>query len=235
MAVIINGDTGIDKITDGSVTTADLASTLDLSGKTMTYGNLPAANLSGSLPAIDGSNLTSIPAANLTGSLPAIDGSALTNLPAGGKILQVVTNNYTGTVGYNVNSWVNITQLATTITPSSTSSKIIVMGMINSSGYDHDFALYRNGSVISSAIGASPSSRAHSTFSTANAGDGGNDTINSHILYTDSPSSTSAQTYQIYVYPTNNFTLYINRSQDDSNNFNRPRTISHIILMEVGA
>lgn len=60
MAVIINGDTGIDKITDGSVTTADLASTLDLSGKTMTYGNLPAANLTGSLPAVDGSNLTGI-------------------------------------------------------------------------------------------------------------------------------------------------------------------------------
>jgi len=36
MAVIINGDTGIDKITDGSVVADDLASTLDLSGKTIT-------------------------------------------------------------------------------------------------------------------------------------------------------------------------------------------------------
>lgn len=36
MAVIINGDTGIDKITDGSVVADDLASTLDLSGKTVT-------------------------------------------------------------------------------------------------------------------------------------------------------------------------------------------------------
>ena len=36
MSVIINGDTGIDKITDGSVVADDLASTLDLSGKTVT-------------------------------------------------------------------------------------------------------------------------------------------------------------------------------------------------------
>jgi len=36
MAVIINGDTGIDKITDGSVVADDLSSTLDLSSKTIT-------------------------------------------------------------------------------------------------------------------------------------------------------------------------------------------------------
>jgi hypothetical protein len=36
MAVNISGDTGIDKITDGSVVADDLASTLDLSGKTIT-------------------------------------------------------------------------------------------------------------------------------------------------------------------------------------------------------
>ena len=36
MSVIIDGDTGIDKITDGSVVADDLASTLDLSSKTVT-------------------------------------------------------------------------------------------------------------------------------------------------------------------------------------------------------
>lgn len=39
MAVIINGDTGIDKITDGSVVADDLASTLDLSSKTITLAD----------------------------------------------------------------------------------------------------------------------------------------------------------------------------------------------------
>ena len=53
-------------------------------------GALPAANLTGSLPAINGSNLTSLSAPNLTGALPAIDGSNLTGISSGGmtKITQ---------------------------------------------------------------------------------------------------------------------------------------------------
>ena len=44
--------------------------------------NLPAANITGTLPAISAANLTNIPAANVTGTLPAISGANLTNLPA---------------------------------------------------------------------------------------------------------------------------------------------------------
>tara|TARA_B100000927_G_scaffold287761_1_gene281184 strand:+ start:785 stop:1600 length:816 start_codon:yes stop_codon:yes gene_type:complete len=50
-----------------------------------------AANLTGSLPAIDGSALTSLSSANLTGSLPAIDGSALTGIGGGGGALEFVS------------------------------------------------------------------------------------------------------------------------------------------------
>lgn len=45
-----------------------------------TSGSIPSVNLTGSLPAIDGSALTNLSAGNLTGALPAIDGSALTNI-----------------------------------------------------------------------------------------------------------------------------------------------------------
>ena len=44
--------------------------------------NLPAANVTGTLPAISGANLTSLPAANLTGALPAISGANLTGIAA---------------------------------------------------------------------------------------------------------------------------------------------------------
>ena len=44
--------------------------------------NLPAANLTGTLPAISGANLTNLPAANLTGTLPAISGANLTSVDA---------------------------------------------------------------------------------------------------------------------------------------------------------
>ena len=59
MAVIINGDTGIDKITDGSIVAADigagevgatqLASTLDLSGKTVTLATSAILNANAGL------------------------------------------------------------------------------------------------------------------------------------------------------------------------------------------
>lgn len=52
----------------------------DGNGSSLT--SLPAANLTGTLPAISGANLTNLPAANLTGTLPAISGTNLTNLPA---------------------------------------------------------------------------------------------------------------------------------------------------------
>jgi hypothetical protein len=44
MAVIINGDTGIDKITDGSIVTADFASTVPLGTKNLIInGNMQIA------------------------------------------------------------------------------------------------------------------------------------------------------------------------------------------------
>ena len=55
-----------------------------LTGNGSNLTNLPAANLTGTLPAISGANLTNLPAANLTGTLPAISGANLTNLPTVG-------------------------------------------------------------------------------------------------------------------------------------------------------
>ena len=43
-------------------------------------GVIPAAQLTGVLPSINGSNLTNVSAPNLTGALPAIDGASLTSL-----------------------------------------------------------------------------------------------------------------------------------------------------------
>jgi len=55
----------------------------DVTGSGANLTNLPAANLTGTLPAISGANLTNLPAANLTGTLPAISGANLTGIIAG--------------------------------------------------------------------------------------------------------------------------------------------------------
>ena len=52
------------------------------SGSGANLTSLPAAQLSGTLPALSAANLTSIPAANVTGTLPAISGANLTGLTA---------------------------------------------------------------------------------------------------------------------------------------------------------
>ena len=54
------------------------------SGSGVNLTNLPAANLTGTLPAISGANLTNLPAANITGTLPAISGASLTGVTAVG-------------------------------------------------------------------------------------------------------------------------------------------------------
>jgi len=57
-----------------------------IQGQSGTTVTIPAGhNLAG-----DGSGLTSLPAANLTGTLPAIDGSNLTGV-SGGKVQQIVS------------------------------------------------------------------------------------------------------------------------------------------------
>ena len=70
MTITLNGTTGI--------TTP--ASTVGGSAVLTTASSLASANLTGALPAIDGSALTDLTSANLTGALPAIDGSALTGV-----------------------------------------------------------------------------------------------------------------------------------------------------------
>jgi len=61
---------------------------------------LPAAQITGTLPAISAANLTNIPAANITGTLPAISGANLTGITAGITNLDqwYVSSNFTGSV-----------------------------------------------------------------------------------------------------------------------------------------
>ena len=67
-----------------SLPAANLTGTLPaISATNLT--NIPAANITGTLPAISATNLTNVPAANITGTLPAIDGSNLTGITAGAQ------------------------------------------------------------------------------------------------------------------------------------------------------
>ena len=158
-----------------------------------TYG------MTGTLPAVSAANLTSIPAANLTGTLPALNGSALTTLNAtnvssgtlnaarysGGKILQVQSQNYQTETGTNSSTYGD-TGLTINITPSATSSKILVMVAMGegytTSGTESCFKLLRDSTLLSEFI-----------VNLGLVASGGGSALN----YLDSPSSTSQITYKV--------------------------------------
>ena len=102
-------DVTVNNITSGVITATHYGSGANLT-------NLPAANLTGTLPAISAANLTSIPAANITGTLPAISAANLTNVPAAnitGTLPAIDGSNLTGVGASFGNSSVNTSGIIT--------------------------------------------------------------------------------------------------------------------------
>ena len=216
MAITINGTgtiTGISAggLPDGSVTAADIESSLDLTGKTVT---LPSGT--------------------------------------GGKILQVqyaVKKTVTSTSCAN-NTRVVLTSFGVTITPSSTSSTIIV-SMQLSGGWSATNPPHESISSLARRVGGtdyifgvddasdytSPGSRPLG-LSTAQVSIGNNySNLHSYLItnFRDSPSTTSEITY----YPVlrqsvgSTQTFYHNRSGGDTDNTNHERGTCWMIAMEV--
>ena len=162
------------------------------------------------------------------GTLKRIDASLVVG---GGKINQVVSTTKTDTWSSSgTGTFQAVTGLSVAITPTATSSKVYVN--VDLTGYINDygggFSIYRDGSAI--VAPTSPSSR-----SIANAG---HHTTNTNFAsafghsYLDSPSSTSALTYQVYVFARSS-TYYINRSSTDSDTNDYIRAVSTITAFEV--
>lgn len=154
-----------------------------------------------------------------------------------GKILQVVQTVYTANRTYSVasNTWFEITELATTITPSSTSSKILVMvnfGKIDISGNGWSHKFVRNSTDIG--VGDLVGSRKQATFGANGYGVDANHVDALTFMYLDSPATTSSTTYKIYA-AIENTTLYLNRTGNYTNSADAIHStgISNMILMEV--
>ena len=166
-------------------------------------------------------------------------------VPAG-TVLQVVYNQKTDREAIPTSTWTDIpgtdqngsgSIFSATITPISTSSKILVTLNIESAGgdnmYVHSIRLYRG----TTAIGLSDQvgSNRHRSFMSTGHQDwdnyGRNNSTNSFL---DSPSSTSLQTYSVKVWDTRDSNVvYINRQHYDEDNHVAPTGTSSIMLMEI--
>jgi len=187
-------------------------------------------------------DVADVAASKLTGALPAIDGSALTGMPAGGKVLQVVSVSKADTYSSSGTTFADITGLAASITPSATTSKIMViidlgysMASVNNTTFN--LRALRDSTVI--AAGNTSGSRDLGFFehNTAQAFyDIYLNLLRTGVTDLDSPSSTSSLTYKVQGRISNpSNTFYINRSANDTDSSRYVRSSSTITLMEIGA
>lgn len=159
-----------------------------------------------------------------------------------GKVLQVVQTVKTDTFTTTSGTLVDITGLSASITPSATSSKILVSASVwaGTALYVVHLALFRDSTEIGKAdtAGSRPVSFLDVTGSSESISDGQIMQSTGELL--DSPATTSSVTYKIkgarrYDNPAH--TLYINRSYQDRDvgSTYDQRKVSTVTLMEIGA
>jgi hypothetical protein len=167
---------------------------------------------------ITSDNITSLAASKLTGQV------ADANAPSG-SVIQVVQTVKTNSFSSSSNGFVDITGLSATITPTSSSNKILVLVNITAGNQGNQiFNLLRNSTNICQSTSA--------VFnSTTNAG-----YFYTYSMFTipisflDSPSTTSAVTYKIQV-DCQGVTSFINLRATD----NYYGGTSSVTLMEIAA
>jgi len=152
---------------------------------------------------------------------------------SGGGIIQVVQTVKTDTFSSNTsNTHVDVTGLSVSITPRSTSNKILVICEINQGVQTyggHTIRLLRGSSNILLGDAAGTRNRG-STASPY----GDIYTIHSQgITYLDSPATTSSTTYKIQVYAQDGYRVHVNRNDYDDNRVYDSRTTSSITVLEV--
>ena len=187
----------------GQVEAAKLAATLDLSSKTLTYPD----------NSVQSADIASLAASKLSGQVPDA------NAPSG-SVIQVVQGTTSTSMTTSGASFV-ATNLSVSITPISTSSKILVFGQLfvanGVSTNQPTISLFRNGSNI---IG--PGYGFGDIYSSA----GGYGEGVLPFSFLDTPSSISSLLYAIYGR---------NPSGSGNSTFNDPARLSVITAMEISA
>jgi hypothetical protein len=155
-----------------------------------------------------------------------------------GQVLQVVSTTKTDTFSTTSTSFVDITGLTVAITPSATSSKILLLATFNYSATDpptpYGFSFKFNGGNSSAFVGDTASNRTRAVF-----GNYMQDVWRpfqqsqiAHMSYLDSPATTSATTYAVQTKTTAQ-TVFINRSATDSDAATHVRGAASITAIEV--
>lgn len=158
-----------------------------------------------------------------------------------GHVLQVVNNEYTARTSINSTSWTEVTGLTTSITPLSSSSKVLIQASITYSAFGHGgLRVYRSvgGTDTVLTIGDASGSRSReaihayrtTTYNTAY------DADSASITILDTPATASAVSYKIYAATPHSASYYlvVNGQYSDADANYTGATISTMTLMEIG-
>jgi len=168
-------------------------------------------------------------------ALTRINNQALANVTAAGlptgSVIQVKQAHKSDALQTTSTSFADLSGLSVSITPTSASSKFLVMVRVSGQLWSHGhtyFRLMRGSTVIGD--GDAAGSRTTCFSSTESNVDWA--TSDHSIQYLDSPNTTSQITYKVQGRAEYN-TLNINRSNRDDNSIADQRTSSQITVMEI--
>ena len=172
----------------------------------------------------------------LGGSGTTVKPHASATVTGFGKVLQVVNATKSDTSSTSSTSAVT-TGLEASITPSATSSKVLVLVSFAYQGAadtNSVFQLNRDSTAIH--LGDAAGSRERASVGTVYQRYNDNDLLSASINCLDTPSSTSSITYKLMYFvgrSASSSSVYLNRGVVDTDNDSHKRAISSITLMEI--
>ena len=175
-------------------------------------------------------SFSALPAANLTGTLPAIDGSSLTGISA--TVVKVSSDEVTA-ASSGSGAFQNM-GLAASITPASASNKILLIATGTCASNNNTIAFRFTENDVAVALGDASGSRERSSFKCRGPGDNNHSTVfvGSCIL---SPNTTSQLNYRVQIEAESEGNWYINRNTNDNNdsNVSHSRASSYLHAIEL--
>ena len=174
---------------------------------------------------------TTLPATFVSGAV--LTAAQMNDLRGAFRILQVVSTTKTDTFSTSNLTFTNVTGLSVTITPSATSSKVLLLVSVGL-GDQAGVGWRLTGGNSANYVGDTAGSRVRGIGGQYDAVQNG--PVNFSGVYLDSPATTSATTYQVQIISLNTGnTAYVNRSHTDSDSAIYVRGASTITALEISA